>query len=134
MCVDVNGIFTTVYSGEARRFSDGAVCKASNLGKLLDNDKLHIPKQTQTPNDSFDFLFYLIGDEAFPLQIYIMRPYPKRVLNNKNPIFNYRMSRGWKRVESVFGMLTSKFEKFQRPLICQKTLYLRVYESIRVYI
>lgn len=83
-CADADGIFTTIDVGEAGRFSDGAVFKASNLGKLLDTDKLHTPKPTPMPNDAFDFPFYMVGDEAFPLKINLMRPYPKRVLDLKN--------------------------------------------------
>jgi len=128
-CADADGIFTTIDVGEAGRFSDSAVFRASNLGKLLDTDKLHIPKPTPMPNDAFDFPFYMVGDEAFPLKINLMRPYPKRVLDNEKRIFNYRMSRGRKSVECAFGMLASKFEIFQKPIMCHEDTAIKVIKA-----
>ncbi|XP_060871247.1 uncharacterized protein LOC132945492 [Metopolophium dirhodum] len=119
----------TIYVEEAGRFSDGVVLRASNLWKLLDTDKLHIPKPTPMPNDAFDFSFYMVGDEAFPLKIKHMRPYPKRVLDNEKRIFNYRMSRGRKSVEYSFGMLASKFEIFQRPIMCHDDTSIKVIKA-----
>ncbi|KAL4089001.1 hypothetical protein QTP88_024079 [Uroleucon formosanum] len=52
-------------------------------------------------------------DEAFPLKNNIMRPYPKRILDMKKRIFNFRLSRARKSVECAFGMLVSKFRLFE---------------------
>jgi len=81
------------------------------------------------PNDAFDFPFYMVGDKAFPLKINLMWPYPKRVLDNEKRIFNYRMSRGRKSVEYAFGMLASKFEIFQRPIMCHEDTTIKVIKA-----
>lgn len=128
-CTDADGIFTTINVGEAGRFSDAAVFRASNFGKLLDTDKLHIPKPTPMPNGAFDFPFYMVEDEAFPLKINLMRPYPKRFLDDEKRIFNYRMSRGRKSVECAFGMLTSKFKIFQRPITHHEDTAIKVIKT-----
>lgn len=128
-CANADGLFITIDVGEAGRMSDGAVFRSSTLGRLLNKDKLLIPKSTRLPNDDTDFPFYFVGDEAFPLQKHLMRPYPKRVLDNDKRIFNYRLSRGRKSVECAFGMLTSKFEIFQRSIQCQEDTAISVIKS-----
>lgn len=128
-CADADGIFITIDVGEAGRFNDGAVFKASDLGKLLDTYKLHIPESTPMPNDAFDFPFYTVGDEALPLKINLMWPYPKRVLDNEKRIFNYRISRGQNSVECAFGMLASTFEIFQRPIMCHKDTAIKIIKA-----
>ena len=37
--------------------------------------------------------FFCVGDDAFPLNNYKMKPYPQKDLNIDNRIFNYRLSR-----------------------------------------
>lgn len=128
-CANADGIFLTIDVGEAGRMSDGAVFRSSTLGRLLNKEKLLIPKSTPLPNDDIDFPFYFVADEAFPLQKNLMRPYPQRVLDNDKRIFNYRLSRGRKSVECAFGMLTSKFEVFQRPILCQEDTAISVIKT-----
>ncbi|KAJ8963517.1 hypothetical protein NQ314_005572 [Rhamnusium bicolor] len=80
-CADADGIFTTIDVGAAGRNIDGAVFRASAIGKLLEKEKLNIPR-----------------DEAFPLKRNLMRPYPQRSLDNEKRQFNYRLSRARKSV------------------------------------
>ncbi|XP_060876779.1 uncharacterized protein LOC132949746 [Metopolophium dirhodum] len=121
-CVDADGLFTTIDVGEVGRNSDGAVFRTSNLGRALNLGVLQLPPSKPLPssNDENDFPFYFVADEAFPLTKYIMRPYPKRSLDNKKRVFNYRLSRGRKSVECAFGMLVSKFRLFEGPICCKE--------------
>ncbi|XP_055627766.1 uncharacterized protein LOC129778273 [Toxorhynchites rutilus septentrionalis] len=128
-CANADGIFLTIDVGEAGRMSDGGVFRSSTLGRLLDKEKLLIPEVTPLPNDELDFPFYFVGDEAFPLKKNLMRPYPQRLLDNEKRIFNYRLSRGRKSIECAFGMLTSKFEIFQRPILCQEESAISIIKS-----
>lgn len=50
-----------------------------------------------------------------------MRPYPGNQLlgNRDKKVFNYRLSRSRQTVESAFGILTMKFEIFERRLKVQ---------------
>jgi hypothetical protein len=57
----------------------------------------------------------LVGDDAFPLKTYSLKPYLHRTLTYEQNIFNYRLSRARRIVENVFGILASRFRIFQKP-------------------
>lgn len=119
---DANGMFTLIDVGDLGRNSDGAVFRHSSIGQLLKQGKLNVPNPTCFPGgvNHGALPYYLVGDEAFPLLPYLMRPFPKRVLNDAKRIFNFRLSRGRKSVECAFGMLTSKFRVFEGPIACSE--------------
>lgn len=56
--------------------------------------------------------YVIVGDEAFPLKTYLMRPYSGRNLPEDKRIFNYRLSRARRVSENAFGMICQKFRLF----------------------
>jgi len=65
--------------------------------------------------------YIVIGDEAFPLKKYLMRPYPRsaRRLSEAERIFNYRLPRSRNTVENAFGLLANTWRIYQRPFECR---------------
>lgn len=57
-----------------------------------------------------------MGDDAFPLKEYLMKPYSGTLLGVEEKIFNYRVSRGRRIVENAFGILASRFRIFEKPI------------------
>lgn len=56
------------------------------------------------PGDEAPTSYVFVGDEAFPLKPYLMRPFPGRQLDcDARKIFNYRLSRARRVVENAFG-------------------------------
>lgn len=55
--------------------------------------------------------FVFLGDEAFPLTEYLMRPFPRASLQEgtENDMFNYRLCQARMVVECSFGCVVSKF-------------------------
>lgn len=120
-CCDADGLFRIIESGYAGRNSDGGIFRASAIKYWLTHSGLDIPSLARLPNDENEclFPFYFVGDEAFPLTSYLMRPYSKRILDNIKRIFNYRLSRGRKTIECTFGMMSEKFQVLNSPIHCR---------------
>ncbi|KAK9680276.1 DDE superfamily endonuclease [Popillia japonica] len=121
-----NGLFTIIETGYAGRNNDGGIFRASNFNHCLERGRLNLPTTACLPNDESrqNVPYFFVGDNAFPLKRYLMRPYPVRTLDNKKRIFNYRLSRGRKTIECTFGMMTQKFQ----------TVYIIRYQSMNINI
>ena len=73
--------FILVDLGDAGRHSDGGVLSHSAFGKALETGSLPLPRPRPFPGTCQpDIPFVIVGDEAFPLKNYMMRPYPGRNL------------------------------------------------------
>lgn len=90
--------------GAYGRYADGGVFESCDLYPLVENDSL-LPKGG-----------ILVGDDAFPLKPYLMKPYSKPKLTKEERIYNYRISRARRIVENAFGILASRFRVFGQPL------------------
>lgn len=132
-CSDADGCFITVDVGDLGRNSDAGVFATSSLGRWLDRDGLDIPIPEPLPldenNETADVPYFFCGDEAFPLKLYLMRPYPRATLNDERRIFNYRLSLARKTVECSFGMLTAKFRVFHTPICCSEETVTSIIKS-----
>ena len=73
--------FILVDIGNARYHSDGGILANSEFGKALDAGALSIPNAFSLPGTtSLHFPYVIVGDEAFPLKVYMLWPYPGRYL------------------------------------------------------
>ena len=56
--------------------------------------------------------YVVVGDEAFPLQQHVMRPYPGKQCIIDESAYNYRHSRARRIVECAFGILATRWRVF----------------------
>lgn len=89
--------------------SDCAVFNQSELKTALESNTLGLPPPRLLPGDVTPLPFFLVGDDAFPLRQWIMKPFSSRQLTNEERIFNYRLSRARRIVENGFGILANRF-------------------------
>ena len=102
--------------GRNGRTNDVGVFERSPITELLETGQLNLPQPKPLPGRCTYIPYVLVGDDAFPLKNYLIKPYPNRQLDNDKRIFNYRLSRARRIVENVFGILTSRFGVFQKAL------------------
>ncbi|KAJ8043858.1 Protein ALP1-like [Holothuria leucospilota] len=111
--VDSDYKFLYVDVGANGRISDGGVFKECSLEQALERRSANIPPPTPFPGDERPVNHFIVGDEAFPLKDYLLKPYPHRNLDVPQRIFNYRLSRARRVVENAFGILANRFRVFQ---------------------
>ena len=112
--------------GAAGSTSDAQIFKHTDLrhkiedGSIgfLDNESLGIggPKVN----------FFLLGDDAFPLMLWLMRHYSSHSRVLKEMVYNHKIRQGRTVVENAFGILTFHFKIFQSPLQQQSPVVNRV--------
>lgn len=118
---DADYKFTLVDVGAFGSQSDGGVFAESKYGQGLENGTIKLPPNSPLPGTIQPFPMFFVGDEAFPLKSYIMRPYPGKRLEARKRIFNYRMSRARRTIENSFGILSSRWRIFRNSIIANES-------------
>jgi len=103
--VDADYKFLWVHIGSSGSSSDCGVFNRSSLEPALREGTLGLPQPQPLPQDDKDTPFFVVGDDAFPLRTYLIKPFPHRFLNHDERVFNYRCSRARRVVENAFGIL-----------------------------
>ena len=101
--------FIYVDIGSNGRVSDGGVWRDSTLNQAIQSNRITLPDDAALPNSTKVAPFVFVADDAFPLNKFIMKPYPFRQQDNAQQIFSYRLSRARMVIESSFGILANKF-------------------------
>jgi len=113
---DADKKFITIEVGGRGKQSDGGTFCGSTLFRLLEAGKFNVPPPQALPGSNIILPNFLIGDEAYPLKNYLMRPYPRRKLNAKTEKYNERLSIARKCIECAFGILTKKWRILQKDI------------------
>ena len=115
--VNANYEFILVDVGDYGHLSDGSVFSSSYLGNAINSSTLNLPEpRTLLSNSDLKFPYVFIGDDAFPLKPHMLKPYPGQNPRLKERIANYRISRARRISENTFGIATSRFRVFRRPI------------------
>lgn len=93
--VDANCKFIAVDVGSYGKNSDGGIFTNLNFGKALEMGKFNVPKGKNLPGTQCSAPHVIVGDEAFPLKTYLLRPYRSSTINGdiEKQIFNYKLLR-----------------------------------------
>ena len=105
---DARYSFTLVDIGSYDSSND-SVFSNSNLGCSFENEKMNIPNADPIdglPDHAIPY-FFLVGDEAFALKTWMLRPYPGKQLQEDVRIFNYHLSQAHRVTENAFGILVA---------------------------
>ena len=110
--VDAHYRFVWASIGAPGNMHDSTYFQSIPLWEEIAKDEL-IPSKVQTVDD-IEITPQILGDGAFPLRSWLMKPYGESVLTPDKRYFNYRSSRSCMVTEGAFGKLKEGFRIVHR--------------------
>ena len=92
------------------------VLAQSKISSVFENNTLNLPESEVLPGTNLDISYFLVGDEIFPLKPWLLRPYPGRLLQLLEMIYNYHHSRARIIIENAFEILRGRWRIFSHPI------------------
>lgn len=112
--------FTFADVGGEGSVGDASIWNRSALKANIESGNIGFPNPCVLPQakDSIEIPFHIVGDSAFQLETFLMKPYSQVAVNSdfNKRIFNYRLSRARRCVENAFGILVRRFEVLRAPI------------------
>ena len=94
--------FLWVNMGASGSSSDAQIFNRSKLKRRIENGRLGLPPPEPLGPGGPEVHYFLLGDNAFGLMAWLMKPYSRQLLTREERIANYRISRGRRVVENSF--------------------------------
>jgi hypothetical protein len=113
---DANDKFIAVDIGGFGKQSDGGTFLASDLFSFIDGKRIFFPEPDFLLHSNVAAPYVMLGDEAYPLRPYVMKPYERNSLSGRRCSFNERLSRARKTVVCAFGILYSKWRFISKAI------------------
>lgn len=126
---DAYGFFIYVDIGAYGSQSDGGVFSNSSLGQGFELQAVPIPKPKLLPRSTIEFAHFIIGDEAFPLSRYLLRPYSGRNLNSEKSIFNDQLAKARNIIECSFGRLANRFRILRTEILAYEDISVSIVQA-----
>ena len=79
------------------------------LNQRIEQGLAHIPPPRELPGTEVKSPYVIVGDWAFPLTEHLQRPYCRRNMEEREMVFNYRLSRARRVSENAFGVMSNRF-------------------------
>ncbi|KAK5647765.1 hypothetical protein RI129_002657 [Pyrocoelia pectoralis] len=128
--VDANYKFIAIDVGAYGRNSDSSILLHSKMGKKLEAGDFGMPPDKVLPGTNISMPCVILGDEAFTLSSYMMRPYPRAFAREEHKlIYNYRHCRARRVSENAFGIMAQKFRVYRRPLEMHVDTVIRIVKA-----
>ena len=86
------------------------------VGALTSENQAEIPAEDKLANSETVLPYVFVGDDAFSLKPYLMKPFPFRNQERDERVFSYRLSRARRIIENAFGILSSRFRIFHTTI------------------
>lgn len=114
--VDANYQFIAIDVGGYGKQSDGGTFQASNFYKMLLTKDIEIPSPTYLPGTTVKTPYVFLGDDAYPLLTFLIKPYNGKNLSFEEECYNDRHSRARKTVECAFGLIYAKWRLLSKAI------------------
>jgi hypothetical protein len=80
---------------------------------------MKLPEYTVVPISEITLPHIFLGDEAYPLTTYLMKPHSRTTLDESKAFLNYRLSRARHVVECAFGICAPKWRILDKAIETQ---------------
>ena len=107
--VDADYKFRYIDVGGRGGSSDSGIFLTTTLRDMAVNEELNFPQSSPIVPGGQDIPYFFLGDDAFALKRWLLKPYSARNLTHDQRIYNYRISRARRVVENAFGILAARF-------------------------
>jgi len=98
--------------GSNGRVNDSGVWNNSSLLQSIQDGSVKLPKDDELAVSGVTLPYVFVGDDAFALKKFMMKPYPQQNLTVDRRIYNYRHSRARRISENLFGILANRWRIF----------------------
>ena len=107
--VDANHLFTWVQVGAPGAASDTQLWNELTLRDAVFTNSIDISQQEPLPVDKRPIPYFIIGDNAFALNEWMLKSFAAAPLEEDEWVFNYRLSHGRRCAENAFGTLANRW-------------------------
>ena len=114
---DANYKFIYVDVGAEGSAGDGGTWYRTTLHEAIEDHRAGFPDASPLPNATTPIPFHLVGDDAFAMKTWLMKPYSHHSQVPQERIFNYRLSRARRVVENAFGLMQTKLRVFANTML-----------------
>ncbi|KAM4041118.1 uncharacterized protein ACNLHF_012300 isoform 1-T3 [Anomaloglossus baeobatrachus] len=101
--------FLAIDIGAYDSSGDARVIEASQITQKMLHDEMSLPSPRILPGTDQLVPFVMVSDEAFSVTPCQLRPFPRKGLDTRRRVFNYRLSRARRYTECTFGILIKKW-------------------------
>ena len=98
--------------GGCRARSDAQIFQHSELRHKIEDGSIGLRESESLGIGGPKVNFFILRDDAFPLILWLMKPWSRQGMDLKERVFNYSISRRRRVVENAFGILMSCFRIF----------------------
>ena len=77
---------------------------------------MKLPKDDPLPVNGVIVPYVFVGEDAFALKKFMMKPYPQQNLTADKRVYNYRHSRARRISENLFGILANRWRIFSTTI------------------
>ena len=98
----------------------------TTLHDAINNGRIGFPEPEPLPQREDNIPYHIVGDDAFAMKSWLLKPFSHRSMVHHERVFNYRLSRARRVVENAFGVLQMRWRVFGRTQQCRPSVVKKV--------